>query len=61
MGIPMDPYVFEDSTSSQGKDNLDFWPKVHFSEGLRLPLLMLVHQFFYHTRVHLAYTHVNMI
>ena len=29
---------------------------VHINEGLRFPLPMLVHQFFYHTRLHPIHT-----
>ena len=41
--------------------NFIYWPKVHVIEGLRFPLLTLVHQFFHYTRLHPIHTHVNII
>ena len=38
-----------------------YWTEVHISEGLRFPLPLLVHQFFYFTRLHLIHTQVNII
>ena len=45
----------------RGGMNFMYWPKVHINKGLRLPLPPLVHQFFYFTRLHAIYTHVNII
>ena len=38
-----------------------YWSKVHISKGLRFPLPLLMHQFFYHTHLHPIHTHVNII
>ena len=48
------------STEDQGWHNFAHWPKIHFTEGLRLPLPTLVHQFFHYVRVHSVHMHINV-
>ena len=41
--------------------NFIYWQKIHISEGLRFPLLPLVHHFLHFTRFHPVHVHVNII
>ena len=41
--------------------NFIYYPKVHITEGLMFPLLMLVNQFFHYILLHLVHTYVNVI
>ena len=41
--------------------NSIYWPKIHISEGLRVPLPPLVHKFLHFTCLHPVYVHVNIV
>ena len=45
----------------RGVMNSIYWPKIHISEGLRFPLLPLIHQFLHFTRFHPVHVHVNIV
>ena len=54
------PQVVHSTEEDQGRHNFAYWPKIHFPEGLRLPLPTLVHQFFHYVRVHPVHMHINV-
>ena len=45
----------------QGVINFIYWPEIHISKGLRLPILPRIHQFLHFTRLHPIHVHVNIV
>ena len=54
-------YDVESTFATLRATNEVYWPMIHITEGLRFPLLALVHEFLHYTKIHPAHIHVNVI
>ena len=45
----------------RGVMNFIYWLEIHINEGLRFPLLLLIHQFLYFTQLHPNHVHMNIV